>query len=258
MYPRLAALKHLQAYSNATETANAELKSCWWQLTKSRRNVRGVMMKVDSSYTAELVREELRCRYRLVDTTAICGNMGEEADLVDEGERAEEATANAMGTGEAPSAATSNFGTHKSSSSIASSAPKWILQDVLGDKEKDVTGSLAASKSAVTASDPTNETGLRQRKGPKTTMSKSISSNNADGGGSTFEEAWTIVQEVDLLEDDEETLLLKKDPVELLGGWFPPRDLKAAQQNAKQALEGYIQAANEAAAILAILNEHHG
>ncbi len=205
-------------------------------------------MKVDSSYTADFVREELRSRYRLVDETTASINGAsteEEADLVDERSSNDNSISN-KGTGKVPS----DSALPEPSSSSRSLAPQWRLHDVLDEPDKEA--SVATLAKAVPSNDPTSETGLRHRKG--TTNS---SSNTAlDGSGSKPEEAWTIVQERDLMEDDEETLLVKKDPVELLGGWFPPRDLKVAQQKARMALEGYIQGANEAAAILALLNEH--
>lgn len=266
-YPHLRVLEHVQAYSNGTDIANTAMRGCWWQLTKSRRNVRGVMMKVDTSYTADFVREELRSRYRLIDTTttttntANTNNTTDEADLVDEPSTINESN-NSSNSKEKTNKGPSDSGTHK----VSVQQPQWKLHDVLDEPEKEelpLSESPPVTTTSVPFNNPTSETGLRHRKGTTTNSTSNSKDTAIDGGTSRPDnETWTIVQEKDLVEDDgvddddETLLLLKKDPVELLGGWFPPRDLKVAQQKARLALEKYIEIANEAATILTILNKH--
>ena len=81
----------------------------------------------------------------------------------------------------------------------------------------------------------------------------SSSKTNADGGGlrnrnkadvNDEKKTWTEEQS-----PDEEDLLRSANPVDLFGA-FPPRDLIAAQKNAKKALAAYIEAANLTVAIL--------
>jgi hypothetical protein len=53
-------LTQLQQYSNITDQANAELKACFWQLTKSKRksHSRGILTNLESNYSASDLREE--------------------------------------------------------------------------------------------------------------------------------------------------------------------------------------------------------
>ena len=84
-------------------------------------------------------------------------------------------------------------------------------------------------------------------------MNNKNNNENSDEGGDDTETEWTIVQEENE-DDNEDMMLLKRDPIEFLGGWMPPRELKIAQQQSKQALQTYIEAANSAAKLLSILN----
>lgn len=54
------ALAQLQHYSKVTEEANAELKSCFWQITKSKRksHARGILTNLETSFSAYDLREE--------------------------------------------------------------------------------------------------------------------------------------------------------------------------------------------------------
>ena len=63
-----------------------------------------------------------------------------------------------------------------------------------------------------------------------------------------------MIEEEDYdMEEDEK--ILRTDPVKLSGGYVPALELKVAQQNARGALNGYIEAANEAAKLLELLQE---
>jgi hypothetical protein len=82
--------------------------------------------------------------------------------------------------------------------------------------------------------------------------------HNIDNEDDTAETEWTMVQEE--TEDDEEgtMMLWKRDPIEFLGGWMPPRELKIAQQKSKRALQTYVEAANAAARLLSIVHSLEG
>lgn len=86
-------------------------------------------------------------------------------------------------------------------------------------------------------------TGPRQRK-----SNNSKQRDEEDNKDNT----WTYVDKDNNLEDEEGMKLLQQDPIDFFG--LPSHDLKLAQEQAKLALEGYIQAANQAAHILAIVN----
>lgn len=131
-------------------------------------------------------------------------------------------------------------GQKKKTSSVGG-APKWELVDALeekiGNKENSsTTGSTAASVS---------ESGLRQRKikgKPGLENSTAIEKNK---------DASKMTEDIIV---DEEDLLLLRDPLELFSG-VRPGDLKMAQQDAKAALDSYIEAACRAARILHQLNQ---
>ena len=209
------ALGYLQNYADASEKAQGELKSCMWQLTKSRRNVRSGIIGVDSTtaYTAELLREELRAQMRVVE-------LGPEIDLVDEDASPEE----------------------KDKQDSKGKAPQWKLQDVLAEME---TPSSPQEEAAASEIESTSDTGMRHRK-------KTGAAASSDTKPSSS--SWTMIEEEDYnLEEDEK--ILRTDPVKLFGGYFPALELKVAQKNARKALNGYIEAANEAAKLLELLQE---
>jgi hypothetical protein len=216
-FPRLTTLEHLQQYTNATDEAHGNLKSCLWQLTKSRRKG-NVMMSVETSFKAASLRENWRARHRLLDQNAAAAAA---AELVDE-----------------------DNDNKKSSQTPPSciAVPEWKLVDILQEKEN-AAAAAASSTTKNAETDPTAGTGLRQRK------VKNTPSNEDDHDDAV----WTLVQEEDLQDDDEEQILLQRDPIEFFG--LPSQDLKRAQEKAKQALQGYIEAANHAAKILSLVNQ---
>jgi len=223
-------LGHLQDYADASEKAHKELKSCMWQLTKSRRNVRSGILGVDSTtaYTAELLREELRAQIRVVDDDG--NGKDEEGHLINEDS--------------VPPPVKDK------DNDSSSGFPQWKLYNVLLEKEKARKSATSEPETRHAADNNTTEsTGIRQRK-----------NNNIDNKSAatiSTSASWTMVREEDLNsdEDDEDERILQTDPVKLFGGYFTARELKVAQRDAQQALNGYIQAANEAAKLLALLRE---
>ena len=196
------ALGHLQNYSDSSDKAHGELKSCQWQLTKSRRNVRSGILGVDSktAYTAELLREELRAQIRVLDSA-------EPIDLVDEDST--------------------------TTKTKKSEAPQWKLQNLLSEMDE------ASAASAIEDSATSNETsGMRNRKGGLSVEQCKSSS-------------WTMIEEEDL----EDAKIIRADPIKLFGGYFPALELKVAQKHANECLNSYIEAANEAAKLLALMRE---
>jgi hypothetical protein len=224
-FPRLTTLEHLQQYTNATDEAHGNLKSCLWQLTKSRRKG-NVMMSVETSFKAASLRENWRARHRLLDVhenqNAVAAAAA--AELVDEDH--------------------DNNNNKKSNQTPPSciAVPEWKLVDILQEKEN-AAAAAASSTTKNAETDPTAGTGLRQRK------VKNTPSNEDDHDDAV----WTLVQEEDLQDDDEEQILLQRDPIEFFG--LPSQDLKRSQEKAKQALQGYIEAANHAAKILSLVNQ---
>jgi hypothetical protein len=181
------------------------------------------------------IREEWRARQRLVDTE------GAEAELIDDDNDDDDEDVTKRD--------------RQSSSSNKNppvAPPQWKLQDILEEKENTKTSkSTSTTEDSTTAS--ASATGLRQRKMNNT--------NNIDNDQEvdTTETEWTMVQEETEDDDDDGTMmLLKRDPIEFLGGWMPPRELKIAQQKSKRALQTYVEAANAAARLLSIVHSLEG
>lgn len=84
-----------------------------------------------------------------------------------------------------------------------------------------------------------DEIGIRHRK-------KGSDDKNQSKIGSLWKEENCYVEE--------ETKLLKTDPLNFFGGGLAPRELKLAQKHAKESLNAYIAAASQAAAVLTITN----
>ncbi len=85
-----------------------------------------------------------------------------------------------------------------------------------------------------------NKIGMRQRR------KGDIDCNKGSENNSWTEESYY---------QEQESKLLKTDPLELFGGGLAPRELKSAQKHAKESLIHYIAAANRAAEILEMTNQ---
>mmetsp|Transcript_1208 Transcript_1208/g.1547 ORF Transcript_1208/g.1547 Transcript_1208/m.1547 type:complete len:194 (-) Transcript_1208:4-585(-) len=108
----------------------------------------------------------------------------------------------------------------------------WKLVDPVEEAEKKMYDNIDRE---VILENKENQDGLRQRK-KKTEMSK---------------DNWTT----ELLSDnDEDELLRKANPIDLFGA-FPSKDLRNAQEDAGNALQYYIDAANLAVSILKAIDK---
>eukprot|EP00531_Pseudo-nitzschia_arenysensis_P011354 CAMPEP_0116146684 /NCGR_PEP_ID=MMETSP0329-20121206/17301_1 /TAXON_ID=697910 /ORGANISM="Pseudo-nitzschia arenysensis, Strain B593" /LENGTH=213 /DNA_ID=CAMNT_0003642459 /DNA_START=39 /DNA_END=680 /DNA_ORIENTATION=+ len=138
------ALGLLQNYVDASETAHGELKSCLWQLTKSRRNVRSGILGVDSTtaYTAELLREELRAQIRVVN------DANDSIELVDE-----------------------DSTTPKDKKELQA-LPQWKLQNIVAKLDQEIPETDQSTDKKTTET-----TGMRNRKGGATSLEACQSSS---------------------------------------------------------------------------------
>lgn len=213
---RVEVLTQLQDYAKVQEDGNLALKACVWQLTKSRRNRNQGILSVSmgSAFSADLLREDLRARTLVVQD--VSNSDPRMGDLVDDDNVDDD-----------------NDDSKKPQSS--SPPTSWKLVDAVEER--------ARNKETTTTTSNTNTkgVGLRQRKGND--------DEDVDDDDETAKE-WTMVEEEQVSQEEE---LLRLDPLEFFGG-LRPRELKLAQEQAKLALESYIQAANQAAKILALLN----
>lgn len=211
---KMEVLLHLQEYADSIESANSDLKSCFWHLTKSRQSHSGGGL-LTTSFTAEQLREEFSAQLYVTQDEREAIEPG----LVQEGR---------------------NTGKSESSSSSSSSTKTWKLTDIIQETKKlqkvaSSTISSTAPGSSKTESSSSSD-GLRQRKNKK----------QQEDGNQPSDDKWTMVEETN--QDD----LLKSDPLTLFGG-LTPKELRLAQENARQALQKYIDAANSITAILAEL-----
>jgi hypothetical protein len=215
---RVEVLTTLQDYAKVQEDGNLALKACVWQLTKSRRNRNQGILSVSmgSAFSADLLREDLRARTLVVqDVPNSDPSMG---DLVDDDDN-------------------DNDDSKKPQTSSPPTA--WKLVDAVEERARKKENTTTTTSNTNTN---TKGVGLRQRKG-------NDEDNDDDDDDETAKE-WTMVEEEQVSQEEE---LLRLDPLEFFGG-LRPRELKLAQEQAKLALESYIQAANQAAKILALLN----
>jgi hypothetical protein len=206
-------LSYLEAYEQRQQEAQVVWKRAQWNLTKAKQR-KGVTAM--DALTAVNVREELRPRCVLLVEENI---NNKEADLVDE--EAEERS---------PSPASPPCNTHR---------PHFRLVDPIEqarlEKERIQKADAAAAAAAVAAkadtSGSTKDSSLRNRK------------VTANAAGKEEASTWTVTnhEDADNLVD-EETKLRAVDPLDLFG--FPTRELRQAQQDARRAVEVYMEAAN--------------
>lgn len=136
--------------------------------------------------------------------------------------------------------------TDAASSSDATVDPSSLVEEAATHKEKkadnnkplvrqfvltDIHSGLS-QKVSENADKKTGDEGLRRRKGDKEEI------------GDTNKNEWTVVDP----EKEEEERLLSADPLDLFGA-LPPQELRKAQEEARKALAGYVEAANLIAAI---------
>lgn len=219
---RVEVLTQLQDYAKVQEDGNLALKACVWQLTKSRRNRNQGILSVSmgSAFSADLLREDLRARTLVVqDVPTSDPSMG---DLVDDDNVDDD-----------------NDNDDSKKPQTSSPPTAWKLVDAVEERARN-----KETTTTTTSNTNTKGVGLRQRKG-----NDDNEDVNVDDDDETAKE-WTMVEEEQVSKEEE---LLRLDPLEFFGG-LRPRELKLAQEQAKLALESYIQAANQAAKILALLN----
>ena len=227
---RVTVLMQLEAYANAMtppEDGKHALKSCWWELTKARQMKSSSVMPVETAFRATNVREEFRAttrvRISLENHSDGEENVRDFPDLKDEDDEGNQNEVNRI------------------------VPPNFSLVDAVEEYRKSHQRNTPETPHSVN-----DKVGLRQRK--KTSTDKS-------DAGETSSDGWVVVNETDD-ENVSDQMLMKQldivDPVELVAGGLPPRELKRAQQEARKALVSYIQAANAAAILLTSLQAQRG
>lgn len=116
----------------------------------------------------------------------------------------------------------------------------WKIVDPV-EREKETKQAAADAATNDKENKDHKSTGLRQRK-------------KGDSKTTEDDKKWTTEVEDEF--QAAENLIREADPIALVGGALPSRDLRTAQVNAKKALEAYIDAANFAAQLLTLLKEN--
>jgi hypothetical protein len=225
--PVLTVLSLLDTYAAKHEQGNDFQKQSFWNLHKARhrKSARGLL--ANNTLQASDVREELRAQTILLRQKED-GSVETEPDLVHDEEEDD-----------------------KKDSRIPESAPRFVLVNAVQQKqeaEKENSATTAAATSSATSN--SDAAGLRNRK--KTSSSKQtpvvaqVATKDEKDDAKT---KWNEDEEPETAELDEEGRLLAADPLLLFGGGLPPRELIVAQNQAKEALAMYVEAANLVAAI---------
>lgn len=206
----LTILSLLDAYSQIHDTANQSLKVCTWEITKARQNKGRRGALTAGVLMAGDVREELRATKILKDMS----DAVEPSSLVDE------------------DTTTTTSKAEKKASSLDDQplTRHFVLTDVHDELLQKNQDDSHPNKN----DNDDTATGLRRRKGKE---------ENEEGA----DHEWTVVPGVDP-EKAEEERLLSADPLDLFGA-MPPQELRKAQEEARKALAGYVEAANLIAAI---------
>jgi hypothetical protein len=260
---RITLLMQLETYANSTSTTTdapaaggreeggKALKSCFLQLTKARQSKAKGALTVESAFLASNVREEFRARTRVM---MIMSSSNKVPLLLDEDDDE-----------------TANVGTTTTATFLSVDAPQpptFVLYDTVEEYRKvknadmnDDDTTVMLSKTTTTTNTTIKDGGLRQRKNKSKSEDKENQKNSNEGISSSS--SWELVDELDAnhnntntdLADDEVLQDFQVGPLELLGGGFPPRELRRAQEEAQKALTSYVQAANAAAVLLHSLRQ---
>ena len=204
--------------NNNVVNANKALKKCWWELTKARQMKSSKMIPIDVPFTASNVREEFNAKIRLDITVPDLVLNDDDADTV------------------------------------VSAPPTFVILDAVeeykksrqNDNNENDNKKMSTPTKTPTAASSSSDTGLRQRKGD----------SNNDNNSSDGDSGWVVV---DNDTNENQAMIMKElnivEPIELIAGGLPPKELKLAQKQAQKALQEYINIANKATILLSTLQK---
>lgn len=234
---RLEALTLLDEYHNSHEEGDRKVKSTYWNLTKARQSRGGGVTKLSLMIAASDVREDLVARTVLKEEGKMCN--GELPTLTDEGKSS------------------------KKSSSAANNVaptPVFAVVDAVEERHMEKENGAKAQPPAASSKDgdessnnSTGGLGLRNRKSGNAVSKAAAEASSSSSWEVELEGTDAAAAEEEKFDETGEGRLQAADPINLLGGAFPPRELKKAQQEAKAALESYVKAANLSRLILSKL-----
>ena len=251
----------LEEYIAARDAAAVEWGGALWSLTKARRSVasRSPALTVATPLEASSL-----LRYELEPQTVVTVDSSNNSNTITKDEPEPDLTCEENSGGDEKKAETMTNATSKSTTEPTH--PRYVMVNVADEraKHKENEAQPSAVSWTNTNNSNSNATGLRQRKGATQKSSTSSSSgidtanaatNNASNKSvvasnrthhnaattttMTVEDAPTLHGETNNNCDN-----YNNDPVLLLAGMLPPRELRVAQQQATAALEMYIRVAN--------------
>jgi len=233
--PTLTILSSLDVYSQIHERTNVKQKMVLWEITKARRSKTRGGALMDGVLLADNVRQELRGTTRL-DVLADT----EEGGLIDKDNNNN--SSNRTSTRTSTSTSTSTQEKNMVCNDTMTGQLLFTLVNV-HDNDKKKKMSTEEQKATSTLLPKTNlEEGLRRRKGQTTRCGANTDECEKDGNNWAGSEV-TDNDNDDDEEEEEEKRLIVEDPLDLFGA-MPPTELRKAQKEAKQVLEGYVEAAN--------------
>jgi len=257
---RLDVLTLLDEYHAEHLRGDGHLKSATWNLTKARRSKGGFASTLSSSFAASDVREDLVARTVLKKSTNGGGGKSDgEPSLVGDNDSNRRPVATEKKGGPC--------------STVEDCCALFRVVDVVEEQERDrqremkeneagkadernsSSSSFLHSDSAVSESS-SGSGGLRLRKSGAVAKSSTTNTTDPAPESGNSSSSWKVEYEQydtavavenavkrTVLKQSPEKRLQAADPLDLFGA-FPPRELKAAQQEAKRALESYVRAAN--------------
>ena len=138
---------------------------------------------------------------------------------------------------------------------VVSAPPTFVILDAVeeykksrqNDNNENDNKKMSTPTKTPTAASSSSDTGLRQRKGD----------SNNDNNSSDGDSGWVVV---DNDTNENQAMIMKElnivEPIELIAGGLPPKELKLAQKQAQIALREYINIANKATILLSTLNQN--
>jgi hypothetical protein len=234
-------LNLLEEYYAAHEAAAVEWKSAQWSLTLARR---AAASRSPTLTVATPLEASLLVRYELEPQTVVVVTTTTTALEEDDDDDAEvEVEPDLIVTDQQPGATTPiqkpSGGQQRSSTSHAAAAefpPRFTMVNVAEEREKHKENAQRTADNLTSSSSVVTD-GLRQRKGGGGTMENN--KNTTTAANHKNAKTTTVVEEL-----PETSYQTKNDPVLLLAGMLPPRELRMAQQKATVALQKYIDVAN--------------
>ena len=249
----------LEEYIAARDAAAVEWGGALWSLTKARRSVasRSPALTVATPLEASSL-----LRYELEPQTVVTVGSSSNNNITTKEEPEPDLTCEENSGGDEKKGEKTMT---TATATTEQTHPRYVMVNVADERAKHKENEAQPSTVPWTNSSNSNATGLRQRKGATQKSSTSSSSSGIDTANAatnnasnksvvasnrthhnaattttmTVEDAPTLHGETNNNCDN-----YNNDPVLLLAGMLPPRELRVAQQQATAALEMYIRVAN--------------